>query len=433
MGFHVNTKRAPLIDVGLGFSLHRGRGGGQVSRYHAPLFGVLALAAIGLLSGCKTLESLNFPWQNPDTASDPERIAASTKRSLAARAQRGLVALGYRPGPADGVPGRKTSAAIRAYQKKAGLRVDGMVSRDLVEHIEDAAGELPPAAKAVGRHDASPPSYEVGSTFVYSDGRVDTVAGLKGDLVRWIRNDGTKFTAHRNFLLPWYYWQSEAESGTATLAGEPEVLWPRRTGREHRFSIKTMVQKSAGSDSLADWTEVWRCRFRGSEQVTVVAGRFETVKLTCSRDATDSRPALERTWHYAPDIGHYVRVTDASSGSRKKQQTDLVAIRPSGETWPPIARAALGRAVEQALNSAKNGEERPWTSSGVTTRVTIKPTSGFRELDGRRCRSFLQTWAGSGGRHRYPGAACQDPSGRWRIPGLEEIGNETLAISGGIS
>jgi len=69
----------------------------------------------------------------------------------------------------------------------------------------------------------------------------------------------------------------------------------------------------------------------------------------------------------------------------------------------------------------------------VTTRVTIKPTSGFRELRGKRCRSFLQTWAGRNGKHRYPGAACQDASGRWRIPGLEESNTETLAISGGIS
>lgn len=361
------------------------------------------------------------------------RFSASEQKSLVARAQRGLTTLGYQPGPADGIPGRKTGTAVRAYQKKAGLRVDGMVSPDLVEHIEKALSDLPQGAEAVRRHGTSPPTYEVGSTFVYSDGRVDTVASLKGDMVRWIRNDGTRFTAHRNFLLPWYYWQSSSESGSVTLEGDPRGLWPRRTGREHSFSTKTMVQNTAGSDDLADWTEAWHCRFDGPEQLTVVAGHFRTVKFTCSRDATDSRPALVRTWYYAPDIGHYARVIDTSPGTQAKHRADLVAIRPSGETWPPIARAALGRAVEQTLNSAKNGEERPWTSSGVTTRVTIKPTSGFREFDGKRCRSFLQTWASRNGKHRYPGAACQDSSGRWRIPGLEESNNETLAISGGIS
>ena len=50
------------------------------------------------------------------------------------------------------------------------------------------------------------------------------MASLKGDMVRWIRNDGTRFTAHRNFLLPWYYWQSEGESGTVKLEGDPKSV-----------------------------------------------------------------------------------------------------------------------------------------------------------------------------------------------------------------
>jgi len=433
MSCHANRNHRLIVSMGGDSSLYRNRGSRLVTQHLAPLFGVLALLAVGLLSGCETLESLQLPWRSSETASDISETNVSKDKPLVARAQRGLTALGYKAGPADGIPGRKTRAAIRAYQKKAGLSVDGAVSLDLAEHVEQAVSKLPQGTEAMSRHNTSPPTYKTGSTFVYSDGRVDTVASLKGDMVRWIRNDGTRFTAHRNFLLPWYYWQSKAESGTVTLEGEATALWPRRTGRDHAFSTQTMVQKTAGSDDLASWTEAWRCRFMGPQQLTVAAGQFKTLKFTCSHDATAASPALERTWYYAPKIGHYVRVIDTSPGIGKKQHSDLVAIRPSGETWPPIARAALGRAVERVLNSAKNGEEVPWTSSGVATRVTIKPTSGFRELDGKRCRSFLQVWANSSGKHRYPASACQYASGRWRIPGLEESDNETFAISGGIS
>lgn len=433
MGRHVKKQHPLIARMGLGSLPYRTHASHHMTQFRSPLLCLLALTAVMLLGGCETLESLKLPWQSSETAPETPEAKDSTEKLLVARAQRGLATLGYQPGPADGIPGRKTAAAIRAYQKKAGLSVDGTVSADLVGHIEQVVSKLPQGTEAVRRHNASPPTYKAGSTFVYSDGRVDTVASLKGDMVRWIRNDGTRFTAHRNFLLPWYYWQSEVESGTVTLAGEPKDIWPLRTGRERKFSTQTMVQKTAGSNSLADWAEAWRCRFEGLEQLSVAAGQFRTVKFTCSRDATASGPALERTWYYAPKIGHYVRVIDASPDIGKKQHTDLVAIRPSGETWPPIARAALGRAVEQALNSAKNGEEVPWTSSGVATRVTIKPTSGFRKSDGKRCRSFLQIWANNSGKHRYPGAACQTPSGRWRIPGLEESDNETFAISGGIS
>ncbi|MFQ5995056.1 MAG: ankyrin repeat domain-containing protein [Acidiferrobacterales bacterium] len=60
------------------------------------------------------------------------RIRALNKR--VAEVQRLLTELGYNPGPADGLFGRRTAAAIRAYQREVGLRVDGIVSDALVEH-----------------------------------------------------------------------------------------------------------------------------------------------------------------------------------------------------------------------------------------------------------------------------------------------------------
>ncbi|MDE0171970.1 MAG: peptidoglycan-binding protein [Defluviicoccus sp.] len=49
----------------------------------------------------------------------PERIRA---------VQRALARLGYRPGPVDGLMGRRTRAAIRAYQAAAGLTEDGRLT-----------------------------------------------------------------------------------------------------------------------------------------------------------------------------------------------------------------------------------------------------------------------------------------------------------------
>ena len=47
-----------------------------------------------------------------------------------------LKTLGYDPGPADGQLGPKTRAAIRAYQRDAGLRADGQVTASLVRRIK---------------------------------------------------------------------------------------------------------------------------------------------------------------------------------------------------------------------------------------------------------------------------------------------------------
>ena len=47
-----------------------------------------------------------------------------------------LIAHGYTPGPVDGRPGRRTAAAIRAYQRDAGLAVTGVPTRELLDHLK---------------------------------------------------------------------------------------------------------------------------------------------------------------------------------------------------------------------------------------------------------------------------------------------------------
>ena len=50
--------------------------------------------------------------------------------------QQELLARGYDPGPADGVLGWRTRAAIRRFQADAGLPVDGEVSHALLNHLK---------------------------------------------------------------------------------------------------------------------------------------------------------------------------------------------------------------------------------------------------------------------------------------------------------
>jgi peptidoglycan hydrolase-like protein with peptidoglycan-binding domain len=49
--------------------------------------------------------------------------------------QRALLATGNYRGMVDGVVGKNTRMAIAAYQKSAGLRVNGEVSNELIEHL----------------------------------------------------------------------------------------------------------------------------------------------------------------------------------------------------------------------------------------------------------------------------------------------------------
>ena len=77
------------------------------------------------------------------------------------KAQLGLIELGYDPGPADGLMGRRTALAIREYQRDQGLGVDGKVSQVLLRHLRNHSpvarqqrGEAPILIIDTGGHKA---------------------------------------------------------------------------------------------------------------------------------------------------------------------------------------------------------------------------------------------------------------------------------------
>ena len=70
--------------------------------------------------------------------------------------QQWLTDAGYDPGPVDGKPGRKTDKAVRAFQKDAGLKVDGAWGPQTEKAIKDALK---------GKPDAPPPYVAPPPTF----------------------------------------------------------------------------------------------------------------------------------------------------------------------------------------------------------------------------------------------------------------------------
>jgi hypothetical protein len=80
----------------------------------------------------------------PQMASPPRALSdeeVSGKSAALAGVQAQLAALGYGPGPADGVMGARTRAAIRAFQTDAGLPVDGQISDRLIAALSNAGAD----------------------------------------------------------------------------------------------------------------------------------------------------------------------------------------------------------------------------------------------------------------------------------------------------
>lgn len=89
----------------------------------------------------------------PDTASTPPPAPVEPTASEIAQAQTLLAEFGYNPGPADGSLGRRTRSAVEAYQRRAGLPVDGAITPDLLAsllRVPSAPQPAQPVQPAVG-------------------------------------------------------------------------------------------------------------------------------------------------------------------------------------------------------------------------------------------------------------------------------------------
>lgn len=93
----------------------------------------------------------------------------------------------------------------------------------------------------------------------------------------------------------------------------------------------------------------------------------------------------------------------------------LVAARPATAAWPPAARAGLDWAISHALDQSGSAPTQ-WSSTGVQRHFEIRTftlTPREAALAGDpSCRRFEVRGEAQ---RRYPGIACRDLSGSWRI------------------
>jgi len=70
-------------------------------------------------------------------ASQPETVKTETmnQKQLIREVQQYLTKLGYNPGTIDGMMGGKTRNAIKAFQRKKGMRVDGLATETLLDAL----------------------------------------------------------------------------------------------------------------------------------------------------------------------------------------------------------------------------------------------------------------------------------------------------------
>ncbi|HEX7775108.1 MAG TPA: peptidoglycan-binding domain-containing protein [Parvibaculum sp.] len=336
---------------------------------------------------------------------DPEIAAADQ----IAKAQKLLTSLGYDAGPADGVFGPRSAAAIRAFQKDQHIAESGKLTRSLLARLAAARAKLPRDTLL---------RYETGEVFVYSDGSSETVKDA-GDVTRLVSSSGEETQQQENFL-------NLAGAGESSDAPD-DFLQPLRPGSKGDYRLR-----DGGTDGQTESISSVSCAVGHAGRTTAPAGRFKTIDVFCTQ-TTSGAPVIIREWDYAAALHQPVRET-VKRGGKISVQRELVAIRPGTAMWPAAARSGFDWAVVNALNDAgKGGPAVAWTSTGVSESFSIrvdpapvKPAPPLPGMDGTgTCLRYrLERTDPAGAGQIYPGLACRTDDGQWRIPARQSIAFE---------
>lgn len=98
---------------------------------------------------------------------------AAPARDLVRAVQEGLAALGYDPGPIDGVAGPKTRAAIGDFQTAAGLAPDGTASPALLARLNAALEAVKTEALEPAAEPAAPREADFVAAWLLGTWRMD--------------------------------------------------------------------------------------------------------------------------------------------------------------------------------------------------------------------------------------------------------------------
>jgi peptidoglycan hydrolase-like protein with peptidoglycan-binding domain len=415
---------------------------------------------------------------------NPRIMSGSTK---IANIQSMLNELGYNSGPADGIVGPRTEAAIQHFQVAANMSVDGRSSPELSAALEreynlrmgiaeapegnsgaraqevalaapegrneqdqpytgngsvnptaanpassdnsefpseTAAADVvvaPPDPKRQSMYSiAEEPYYEVGDNYIYSNGRIETTTRIKGELVHWVVNDGSRYTAVNNFVMPPVEWKDSTNSVQSTVVSFSNVKWPPAKANEVVFVAKPK-DPNVAHHLYESWSGEWTCGTEGQSTIAVPAGRFDVVKIVCERTSGASSQWRRHVWYYSPDIRHFVRKEETLTVGGQPTVVDLIAVRPGRSTWSRSARSGFNWAIQKLLEKGAVGESVEWEVSDNGTEFNITLAGQIQTVGNVTCRRYMLIRRKPGLPRAFPALACRDSvSGRWKIPGLEK-------------
>lgn len=191
------------------------------------------------------------------------------------------------------------------------------------------------------------PHYVPGQTFIFDNGRVERVQEVNENRVVWAARTGRTYVRDANVVVPILEWTYRGQRGRREIVGDPSTLWPLRAGAVAHFRSVNYTRDA--SDHVRRSLSLWTCRVRAPLRIEVPAGAFDTFPIVCDRYSPNSMRILERlTWHYAPDVGHYVQREGRDMVDGVGETYRLYAALPPRAANPARIEALAHQALEQS-------------------------------------------------------------------------------------
>ncbi len=305
------------------------------------------------------------------------------------------------------------SVALLAVGFGGGIYVTGMRTGWHVRIARTAVESGPKLAPA------ELPQYAAGESFIFSDGRRETVLDIKGEAVTWRDQYGNRITRYKNFLIPPLTWESRTRKSTAVTDASPQWLWPLTVGRDGAFDFRqAIVRKNGGSGETAsprrELARSWRCSVDQTEKIQVIAGTFDAYRVSCFRFRLGTDEWRQtRTYYYAPKVGHYILREDHYAG-RPSRRTELVSYGFNSTVLPDADQKILNGTLQDVLNRNPDGVGTVWKSPNRDLAVTLTPVRSYTDDVGVACREYTSAYHFGGRVRTNFRNVCRGRAGIWQ-------------------
>ena len=270
------------------------------------------------------------------------------------------------------------------------------------------------------------PEYSEGTTYIYSNGSWEKVVDVTGDKVTWENQRGHRSNGTADFTFRRSQWQTSARQGVREFGPrsdiylkKPTSLWPLRIGNRSGY-IETGRWSQDGEEEKT-YTAYWSCEVTGAGKVSVMAGEFDTVDITCKRYSKGSGRRLPRLWEvktfaYAPAVGHWVLTTSRFTDDRPLRRKELLAVVPPQSGLFAAVHRQMERSFQLALEKRPSGSSVSWSDDSSKVTGTTTAVDTFRLPGGTFCRRYAQQVSIDAGSGNFYGMACRDDQGKWVVP-----------------